>query len=274
MALTTMDQIGAAMDTAQRIQFFKDPVTGVTAGVWRSLWDVAGRPSAGGFLSAGNARQCSAVFPISVQPYFGNPSGSRASYALGLSITCDQPGTVLVYDRLLEAAFNGSSATLQTFTYADPTKINARPAGVGITGGSTAPGAGDLWLEARATTAAQGCVVNYVSENGIAVTTPTFTPPAGLASGSMLPIQLFGQDRGVRTITSVQPAANMGGTMNLVVLRRIAQVEISAANIGRSHNVFDLRMPRIADDPCLAFAFLPAGTSTGRLVGSLDVGQG
>lgn len=274
MAITTVDQIQAALSTAQRFNYHKDPVTGLTAGVWRSLWDVAGRPSAGGFLTAGNARQVSSIFPTSVHPWFGNPSGSRQSNALHLSVMCDQPGTLLVYDRLIDAAFNGASATLQTFTYADPSKINCRPAGIGITGGSTAPGFGELWLEARAATAAQSLVVNYTNEAGLAVTSPAYTLPSGLASGSMLPLPLYGQDTGVRSLTSVQPAASLGGTMGLVVMRRIAQVEISAANVGRILNAFDLGSPLIADNMCMALAFCPAGTSSGRHVGCLTVGQG
>jgi len=267
MAITTMDQLAEALGSAYRVNFHKDPVTGVVAGDWRSFWNVAGRPSAGGYLSAGNGRVCSQGNPAGVMPLYRNPSAGQTGYAGQLSVQGDATGSLLIYDRLLDLTYNGASATGQAISYAGSSTIN-RP--VGDPSETSVIGHGELWFEAQSTTATGAFTAAYVDQAGVSKVTPSFVTPNAKAAGTMLPVPLAGSDIAVRTVSQVNVTGVHGAAQGLVVLRRIAQLEISAANIGRAIDAVSLGLPRIASDLCLSFAFCPTGTGLPRMVGHVS----
>jgi hypothetical protein len=56
--------------------------------------------------------------------------------------------------------------------------------------------------------------------------------------------------------------------MHLVLFRLIAQLEISAGNIGSSVDAVTSGMPRIYDDSVLQWVWFPAATTATNFIGS------
>jgi hypothetical protein len=268
MPITTSDQLVAGLNSAQTLSFHKDPVTSVTAGFIRSLWLETGRPNASTAAPA-NGRSCGQSLSLP----FTNPTGSRLSYAGNLKFSADAPGTLMIYDRLADAA--------HTCGPLSPANQNLASAVVN----RPANGAGELWLESVAANpqvvTGQAHLV-YVNQAGVSIDTSsgainqTVLVPAGLPARCMVPLRLPNNDL-VRSLTSITPTVAYGGsgqTANLVILRPIATVEVSAANVGRTLDAFALGLPQIANDVCLGLAWQPIGTTTARIIGNLQIVQG
>lgn len=58
------------------------------------------------------------------------------------------------------------------------------------------------------------------------------------------------------------------------MLHRLAQIPVTAANLGGVLNFFDLGMPELLTDACLSLMLLCSATSSGIVAGDLTVAEG
>ena len=82
-------------------------------------------------------------------------------------------------------------------------------------------------------------------------------------------------DTGVRAPTSfIQSATRTSGTMHLVLFRVLAQIELSAANIGNAIDALTSGMPRIYNDSVLQLVWFPSVTTATTFIGQYIETQG
>ena len=87
-----------------------------------------------------------------------------------------------------------------------------------------------------------------------------------------LPLQAG--DLGVTAVASVTLSGTTGtaGNFGITLVKRIAEVSITAANVG---NVYDQIVgPVVEDSSCLALMVLCSTTNTGLISGGLRIAQG
>lgn len=273
MTISSLDQLVTALSAGQsRTTFQKASATAEGAGTWHSLWKVAGRPAAGATPPAAGAG--SGYVPDKTTTgalrNFSNPSNPLLSYLASATVVGATVGTLIVYDRLWACSGFGTVSTSEqsVTTPGSLTRPDANGDGVEAWGEVyTAPGA---------TTATW--TLKYKNTGGAASgRTATYTHPANAETvGQMFPFILTNGDTGISEVTSFTASVSSGtaGDIGITLLRRLAEIPITAANVGAIVNAFDMGLPQVYDDACLAFMVQCSTTSTGILQGSIGFVQG
>lgn len=271
MAITTEDGLIAALANGERFPFHKASATAEGAGTWHSLWKVAGFPPAGAnppLFSAGSGyiptRTTTGAFP------FNNPTND--AYLAKLGVQGATVGTLIIYDRLWACSgFNTTTLTAQNVT--TPGSLTA----------ARDPNNGldvEPWFEvytAPGATTATWTITGVDSAGNTGVTW-TYTHPANAESvGQMMPCVNGGTavNRGIRQVTSLTCSASSGtaGDVGITLLRRLAEIPITLANIGNIQDAIALGLPYVADDACLAMMVMCSTTNTGVMNGQLVIAK-
>jgi hypothetical protein len=272
MAITTLDGAIAGMQAPQ--PFVKAGITMSATGALRGYtpWYVAGNPGA----SAANAI---GVNGQAVTPGLGTSVDSRIrrtnpvsgnAYLGRLALSASQTGTLWLIDRLWQNS--GLVVTSNTAQAITPATLPAR-SGDGTTNGANIMAA----IEWSATGGAGTPTVTltYTDQDGNTGATGTFTGVATPPVGTFEIFTLAAGDTGIRAPTSfIQSATRTSGTMHLVLFRVLAQVEVTAANIGSAIDVLTSGMPRIYDDSVLQLLWFPTNTTATNFVGQYIETQG
>jgi hypothetical protein len=137
----------------------------------------------------------------------------------------------------------------------------------------------EAWIETYTafTPAATTLSMSYTNQAGTSGRTGTSAAFAAssVVAGRMFTMNLQAGDSGVRSVQSVTwgGAGAVAGNFGITLLRRVAEFNSVVGGSGETFGAFEVRMPRIYDDACLALAWQPLGT-TGIVFGSFDIGQG
>lgn len=270
MTITTENGLIAALTAGERFAFHKASQTAEGAGTFHSLWKAAGYPAAGSnppAFSAGSGyiptRSTVGAFPYS------NPTNNAYAGKLGAQGTTI--GTLIVYDRLWACSgFGTVVTTAQNVTTPGSLTSGRDP----FTGDDVEP-----WLEVYtapgATTATW--TVTGVDAAGTGGLTWTYTHPANAESvGQMMPLTGgTAVNRGIQQVTSFQASASSGtaGDIGVTLLRRIAEIPLTTANVGSVLDAYALGLPEIYDDSCLAMMVLCSATNTGTINGNLVIAK-
>jgi hypothetical protein len=261
MAITSLDQIIAGMQPPT--SFFKPSAT-TSAGIWHSLWYIAGFPAAG----SGPASTASALLDSTTTGAmpFTNPSGGRLSYPGVLDLAGSQVGTLLVYDR--QAHYGLTATGAATITMVSPVSVSGQRSG-----------AGEIWIEHTVTGSAgtKAVTASYTNQSGTTGrTTISVTVPASPPQYSMFRLPFQSGDTGALSIASVTLGAALqgSGTANAVIMRQIARLQCTAAGIGATKDAISNGLARLYDSSCLAFMWLPGASTSGDIHGSISVAQG
>lgn len=80
---------------------------------------------------------------------------------------------------------------------------------------------------------------------------------------------------GCEVVTSFACSISSGtaGDVGVTLLRRLAEIPITAANVGNVLDAFQLGLPYVFDDACLAMLVLCSATNTGQLLGNLIIAK-
>lgn len=272
MAITTLDGLLAGMKPPTG--FLKASQTAEGAGTWHSLWKAAGYPAAGSnppAFSAGSGyvpgKATAGAMP------FVDPTGGALSYLSRFGGAGATVGTLILADRLWACSgFGTVVTTLQSIT--TPGTIPSRDAN------GAALGAGvELWLETYtapgATTA--NWTVTYTDQDGNTGATGVYVHPANAESiGQMMSVPLAAGDTGVRAVASLQCSASSGtaGDIGITLIRRIAEIPLTIANVAQVLDAIALGAPRLYDDSCLMLMVMCSATNTGLIQGSMVYSQG
>lgn len=250
----------------QHIHGMKTQGATTVAGQWHTLWDRAGKPGAGS-LAVGNT--AAGVIPdkntVGAIP-FTNAPGVLKNYLARLFFTTSVAGVFQIYDRLFHA---GSFVTTALAT----TALSGQPVLTRNVGGEDA----EIWLEINTAMGATATTVEvtYTNSAGVAGRTTGAQSINGFITGRMLPMPLQAGDTGVQKIESVIVGGVVGvGTFNVIIMRRIAEASAPFGASAMTLDAFDLGLPEIPNDACLAMSFMATSTSSGVPVFALDIVSG
>ena len=259
MAITTLDGLVAA--NRCKVIFQKATSTAKAAGALQSLWKVAGIPAAGATPPTGAGEAPNKATLGALQ--FGEIGGGTSIYLGRMAVSGATPGTLIIYDRLSHnSGLVGNITTEQTVNSAALTRSTD---GVGV----------EVFLETYTATGATAAniTVKYTDEQGNTGLTVTFAHQQTPVVGQLQQVPgIFG----CRQIESVQFSASTGsaGDFGIVLAKRIAEIPI-IADIGKVLGPFELGLPVVSANPCLALMVVSSTTTTGLINGSsIDILQG
>jgi hypothetical protein len=269
MAITTEDGLIAALAAGERFSWHKQSATAEGAGTWHSLWKIAGYPAAGASppaFTAGSGytptRTTLGAFP------FSNPTNNAYLGKLGLTGTV--VGSLIVYDRLWACSgFVTNSVSTQTVTTPGNLPSGRDP----LSGDDVEP-----WLEVYSAPGATGATWTLAgTDSGGNSVNWTYTHPANAESvGQMMPFTGgTATERGIRQVTSLTCSISSGtaGDVGVTLLRRLAEIPITTANLSAVFDAFALGLPEVYDDACLALMVQCSTTSTGLMLGQLALAK-
>lgn len=265
MAIATLDSIVAAMP-GYALPINKVTATSKAAGTFHSLFKVAGYPGAG---------SSPAAFGSNGTQYtqgngglsWANP-GSGNTYLARYSASSSTVGTIVLYDRIWACSgMSGTSGSAQT--------IPSFPALARYTTGEYLEMYVE-WYSATGGTAATFTVSYTAQLSAGAGTSPSTTIQATPAVGQMQPIPLQAGHYGVKSITSLTLSGTTGtaGDFGITLLKRIAEIPVTSANIAGVQDAIALGFPQIVNDSCLCFMVMCSTTNTGQIIGSVNLIQG
>lgn len=262
MPISSMDGLVASLAGAQRHAIYKASITTV-AGAFYDLLTAAGLPAAGSTPATGAGttytRTTAGAIPIV------NPPSGKTLYLVQLNLACSSVCRLILYDRLwANSGFSGTVTTAQTVS-PSPTLPRWSP-GDGV----------ECWMEVYTALGSTSvtATLSYTNSDGTSGRSGTLTVPASMGANRMLPFSLQAGDRGVQTVASVTLSASTGtaGNFGLTLLRRIAEVDIPTANVGRLLDAFSVGMPDIPNDAALYLMQLASTTSSGVVTGGIVLG--
>jgi hypothetical protein len=203
---------------------------------------------------------------------FTNPVAGN-TYLARLQAMCTIPGTLMLCDRLWEnSGISPIKATEQAFT--GSAQIPARDqnganAGVGVYAGvevAVVTGAGTPTLTVKYT--------NTLGTSGKTGTNVVATVATSIA-GTFHFIGLAAGDLGVQKAESITLSATWTtGTIQVVLFRVLARLELTAANIPNAIDALTAGFPRLYDNTVPFLIFIPSTTTTSNVVGHAIWSQG
>jgi hypothetical protein len=271
MAITTLD--GVIAGNMPPRPFIKTGIATSAVGAMRGYtpWYAAGNPGASSATTIGINGEAVTPALASTNGRIGrvNPVTGNA-YLSRLAITASTAGTLWLIDRVWQnSGLVVTSTTAQAIT---PASIPARD----INGNTN----GDGLMAAIEWSATGGAgtptvTLTYTDQAGntgnSAILTGVATPPVG----TFEIFTLAAGDTGVRAPTSfIQSATRTSGTCHLVLFRVIAQIEVTAANIGNAIDALTAGLPRIHNDSVLQMVWFPSVTTATNFMGQYIETQG
>lgn len=263
MAITTLDGVIAGMQTPK--PFTKVGITMSAVGAMRGYtpWYVAGNPGAATASSDGVNGAAVTGNSVAGQIPRTNP-GSGNAYLARLAVTTSTAGTLWLIDRLWQnSGLTVTSTSAQAIT---PATLPSR-SGDGTTNGANVMAA----IEWSATGGAGTPTVTltYTDQDGNTGATGTFTGVASPPVGTFEIFTLAAGDTGIRAPTSfIQSATRTSGTMHLVLFRVLAQIEVSAANIGNAIDAVTSGMPQLYNGTVPQLVWFPSATTATNFIGN------
>lgn len=264
MAIDTMDKLVAGLSGEMRFNFCKPSVTAEGAGTFQSLFKVAGNPTAGANPASG-----SGAIPTSTTagaiPFTNNSEGNT-KYIGRINMSSSTACSLIIYDRIwANSGLVGNITTSQAVSSSELTRY-ADGVGVEIFG--------EVYTAMGATTSTFS--VTYTDSNDVSRVGTYVMPANALTVGQMFMFNPPAGAVGCKSIQSVQLSATTGtaGNFGLVLVRRLLEVPIPLVNVATAMNAFDLGLPEIKPDACLATMALCTTTSTGNIVGAIDIIEG
>lgn len=255
MAISTRDGLVTAMAAKQNIMYMKSGARTTVAGIWFSLFDLAGQPGAGTLAGANTANgvvpdDTVAGFP-SVNSFGGGATGYLTNIDYGSTVAC----RLAIFDCVFKAgayAFNAATALT-----AQPSYATRMPGGV--------YDGTQIWLETvTAFTGNQSIAVTYTNQSGVAArTTGTIATGVAPTVGRMLQLPLQAGDTGVQKIESVTSTVSTVGTFNVLVLRPLASVRVRLVNDGGMYGPDLTGLPQLFDTSALFVAVSTDATASG-----------
>ena len=271
MAITTLDGAIAGMRAPE--PFMKVGITMAAVASQRAYthWYATGNPGASLATTIGINGE--AVIP-SLNSVGGrirrtNPASGNAHLAR-LAVSATSAGTLWLIDRVWQnSGLNVTSTSAQAISAA------ALPSRCGD---GTANGANIMAAIEWSNTAGSGTptvTLTYTDQDGNTGATGTFTGAFAAPVGTFEVFNFTAGDTGVRAPTSfIQSATRNSGAMHLVLFRVLAQVEVTAANIGNAIDALTSGLPQLYDDSVLQLVWFPTATTATTIMGQYIETQG
>lgn len=274
MAIATLD---LAVQGARALVPVNKSVSGtLVAGRPHSYWTIGGSPGAG----AAAANTAGGVVPTNSTAGAlsrTNPASGEAHMLNLLAATASQAGTILLCDRLLHIQGNsGGTAISSTITTSQTINSTTLPSRCATSGADDTPSTNGWGIQVAAevvTATGAGTptlTLGYTNDAGTAGRTATNSNATVATSiaGTFYRFGLQAGDNGVRSIQSLTLSATWtSGQLNLVMYRVIAAASVIAGGVSIPLDWVSGGGPRIYDNSCLFFVFVPNTTTTTTLNG-------
>lgn len=271
MAITTLDGAIAGFRAPQ--PFMKVGITMAAVAAQRAYtpWYATGIPGASTATAIGiNGEAVTPALGSTGGRILRTNPGSGNAYIGRLAANATNAGTLWLIDRVWQnSGLVVTSTTAQAIT---PAALPARD-GDGTTDGANIMAA--IEWSAAGGAGAPTVTLTYTDQDGNTGATGTFTGVASPAAGTFEIFTLAAGDTGIRAPTSfIQSATRTSGTMHLVLFRVLAQVEVTAANIGNAIDALTSGLPRIYNDSVLQLVWFPTATTATTFMGQYIETQG
>lgn len=265
MSIASEDDIASGLASAKEIDFLKVFTAPKAAGAFQSGWLATGRPGAGSAppaYTAGSGYACSSA-TAGAAPL---TNAAIQLYAARLAASANQPGTLLILDRLWSCGGMGFAAA--TYTVTTPGSLPARITDNGVNV--------EAWIENFVAAGAWSgtATLNYLNANtGAAKSGVVSAVVSAPVAGQLQPIPLAVGDLGVRQVTSlVTSATATSGSFGVTLTKRIASISIPGAGIAPPPlDWAQLALAKIPNDACIMFAWHANGTAAPTVLGELDL---
>ena len=272
MAITTLDGAIAGMRAPQPFLKVGGTMAAVASQRAYTPWYANGNPGASVANAAGvNGDAVTPADGTAVQGRIlrTNPVSGNA-YIGRLAVSATVAGTLWLIDRLWHnSGLTVTSTAAQAIT---PASLPPR-SGDGTSNGANVMAA--IEWSAAGGAGTPTVTLTYTDQDGNTGATGTFTGVASPPAGTFEIFTLAAGDTGIRAPTSFQQSATRtSGTMHLVLFRVLAQVEVTAANIGNAIDALTSGLPRIYDDSVLQLVWFPTATTATTIVGQYIETQG
>ena len=263
MAISTVDDIVSGLASKQTQRILKNITAPKGAGAYQSAWLATGIPGAGAaspVYTAGSGYACDK----STTGAIAYTNGAVQNWLAKLSMLCSLVGTLIIADRLWSCSGMGFAAS--TYTVTTPGNLPARitDSGVGC----------ELWVEqfVVAGSASGTLTCNYQNTTPAAKQGVIAAVVSAPVAGQMQPVPLQAGDLGISQLTSVVNSATWtSGSWGMTILKRLAEVEIIGANIGKTLDWALLGLPKIPSDACLMLIYLANAASAAVALGRLEI---
>lgn len=268
MAITTLDGVIAGCKPPQF--YFKALSGTLVAGRPYSSFYAAGIPGAATAPSPGLGG--AALTSYAGQLPFSNPGSGTSYLARFVGLSSAQAGQIILADRLWHnSGITITSTSAQTVNSATfPARDNnGSTNGEGVLLGvevSSATGSGTPTI-----------TIGYTNSAGTDTRSATnvIATVASSAAGTFYPIGLQAGDLGVRSVQSLTLSATWtSGTIHLVAYRILAIVPIFTSGLSNSVDVVTGGMPQMFDNTVPFLIYVPSGTTSTSIQGSMTVTQG
>lgn len=266
MAITTQDQLVAAMASGQLALFQKTSRTAISA-LWFSTFDLVGNPGAGVLAGTSTA---AGVVPTDATPGCP-PQNNYGAGNVGYISAIDFGSAVASRHRLCDMLFKAGAYGFAAGT----TTLAAQPSYSGRVPGGTDYKGTEIWIEvstAFATGTAWQVQVTYTNQDGVAGKQSVISVAAAAASltlGRMMQMAFATGDTGVQKIESVivtnGGTAMTAGAFNVLVLRPLWTGRIRSINDGDTHGPDKTDLPQIFRTSALILQVASDATATGPL---------
>lgn len=267
MAITTLDGVIAGMQAPMPITKVGIATAAVGAMRGYTLWYAAGNPGA---ATANAAGINGAAVSAGVGGIPRTNPGAGNSYLARLGVQASTAGSLWLIDRLWN-----NSGLVVTSTGAQAIAAAALPSRDGAGGTTGANVMAAIEWSATGGAGVPTVTLTYTDQDGNAGATGTFTAVASPPVGTFELFTLAAGDTGVRAPSSfIQSATRTSGTMHLVLFRVLAQIEVTAANIGNAIDALTSGMPRIYDSSTLQLVWFPSVTTATTFIGQYIETQG
>jgi len=264
MAITSTDQLIAALCNSQHVLFDKSSVSFATAGRFFSLWRAPGRP---GPAVIPTVPEICAKDTLGALIYVNAPP-LQTNYLAWLDIATGNANTTLeIHDRLCQ--MGGLVADVVTSQAVNLTLVGLPAERIGPDDYSQL----QWWLEfyadtgGGAATATVNVTYNDDTSGNISLAIPTFSRASTIYQ--LLPFAAG--KKGIKSVNSVTLSGTTGNTANFGVTctRYRAGLYTRAANKAELFDWALLSLPALADDACLVLVQLCTATTTGPCRGVL-----
>lgn len=277
MPFNTDSDLINGQDKGQWIQIAKASQTTEGVGNFHSLWKANGMPGAGANPPAFNAG--SGYVPTVATAGamgFGNPASPATSIISIMRLKMPIAGALFVCDRLWACSgFSTVSTSLQSVTTPGTLPSGRLPSGPNYT--EVIP-----WIEVYTAPGATTATWTMTGTDalGNASRTWTYTHPANAETvGQMMPLLPGGASPashlGCQQVTGFQCSASSGtaGDVGITLARIVGMVYTTGNDQWGIAGPFDNGFARVFDDSCLMMRIGCSTTSTGFIIGQIQIAQ-
>jgi len=268
MTITTLDGVIAGCKPPQ---FFYKALSGtLVGGRLYTPFYAAGIPGAAVAPTPGLAGE--ALTTYAGQIPFSNPGSGTSYLARFVGLSSGQAGQIMLVDRLWHNSgitiTSTASQTVNSATFPARDE-NGTTNGAGVLLGvevSAATGSANPTITVTYTNSA-----GAPSKTGANITGTTAPSPVG----AFYSIGLQAGDKGVRSVQSITLSASwISGTIHLVAYRVLSVIQIGAGGISTAVDAVTGGMPQMFNNTVPFLLFVPSGTQSTSLQGSMTVTQG